>query len=214
MSVTSIPVVDLAESDDRVATALDEAYRNVGFCSIVNHGMPQASVDAAFAASRAFHDLPLADKQAIAIGESHRGYIGLATSTIVTSSVEVGTIPNQSESLIFGRPMEPDDPDILAGLPLSGVNQWPAQLPQIRQPVAAYQTQMVQLCDRIRRHVAVALGADRDVFDAAFDRPTTYLRLLRYPHARPGAPSHEYGSTPHTDYGFVTILARRRRPWP
>jgi len=207
MSAASVPVVDLAGTDRTIAAELDSAYREVGFCSIVNHGVAQSLVDDVFAASRTFHSLDPAEKERIAIGPSHRGYIGLATSTIVTSSVEKGTAANQSESLIFGRPMEPDDPDIVARLPLSGVNQWPESAPEIRAPVLAYQEAMESLCASIRRHVARALGASSDVFDAAFTPPTTYLRLLRYPERRPSAPESEYGSSPHTDYGFVTILA-------
>lgn len=207
MSRALVPVVDLAGTDRGIAAELDDAYREVGFCSIVNHGVPQDLVDDAFAASRSFHALDAVDKERIAIGPSHRGYIGLATSTIVTSSIEKGAAPNQSESLIFGRPMEADDPDILAGLPLSGVNQWPESLPEIRSPVLAYQAAMEDLCVSIRGHVARALGASSDVFEAAFSPPTTYLRLLRYPMRRPEAPEWEYGSSPHTDYGFVTILA-------
>lgn len=202
-----IPVVDLSLADDAVAAALDEAYRAVGFCHVVGHGVPQSSIDAVFEASRRFHALPQTSKDAVSVSPAHRGYIGLATSTIVTSSIETATRPNQSESFIFGREMPPDDPDIVAGLPLSGPNQWPVELPEIRKPVLGYHDQMVDLCRRIRRLVAVALGAESTVFDDAFEPATTYLRLLRYPPARPAAPTNEYGSSPHTDYGFVTLLA-------
>ena len=207
MTEQAVPVVDLAGTDNDIASELDAAYRDVGFCSIVNHGVSEELINSVFAASRAFHALDVEAKERIAIGPSHRGYIGLATSTIVTSSVETGTSPNQSESLIFGRPMAPDDPDIMAGLPLSGLNQWPESLPEIRLPVEQYQAAMERLCTSLRCHVARALGARADVFDEAFSPATTYLRLLRYPTRRPGAPNSDYGSSPHTDYGFVTILA-------
>lgn len=205
--MADIPIVDLAAPDDVVVGALDEAYREVGFCHVVGHGVPRDCVDAVFDASRRFHALPAPDKDAISVNAAHRGYIGLATSTIVTSSIEPATRPNQSESLMFGREMAADDADIVAGLPLSGLNQWPAALPDLRDPVLEYHRQMEHLCRRIRRLVAVALGAPPDTFDPFFEPATTYLRLLRYPPARPDAPSHEYGSSPHTDYGFVTLLA-------
>ena len=39
-----------------------------------------------FAASRAFHASTLEQKRSLAINAFHRGYMGMATSTIVTSS--------------------------------------------------------------------------------------------------------------------------------
>jgi len=47
--------------------------------------MPIASANVrAFAASREFHASTLAQKQSIAINAFHRGYMGIASSTIVT----------------------------------------------------------------------------------------------------------------------------------
>lgn len=205
--MSAIPVVDLGEAEGAIAAALDDAYRRVGFCHVVNHGVPDDVVGAVFEVTRRFHALPRSAKEAVALDANHRGFIGLATSTIHTSSVATVTRPNQSESIIFGRHMEPDDPDIVAGLPLSGVNRFPEELPEMPGVVAAVQEHMERLCRRVRRLVALGLGAEPDVFDAAFEPATTYLRLLRYPPARADAPEDEYGSAPHTDYGFVTLLA-------
>ena len=58
------------------------------------------------------------------------------------------------------------------------------------------------------RAIAVAFGLDAGVLDPAFQRPTTWLRLLHYP-ARPAdAPPGLYGSAPHTDFGCLTVLAQ------
>jgi len=206
-SAAVIPVIDLANADDDIAAQLDAAYSDIGFCSIVNHDVPQSLLRELFAASHTFHALAPSAKEALSIGPSHRGFIGLATSTIVTSTSERAVVPNQSESVIFGRPMRSDDPDIVAGLPLAGQNQFPPEQPGLERVVNRYMNDMGELCARLRRLIAMALGADPGVFDSAFDPATTYLRLLRYPRARPGASPEEYGSSPHTDYGFITILA-------
>ncbi len=204
----SVPTIDLSLPDDEVIVALDAAYSSIGFAYLVNHGVEPETVDGVFAASARFHALPQADKDAIAIGPTHRGYIGMATSVIVTSSVDTVTRPNMSESLILGRPQEADDPDVLAGLPLAGVNPWPEAAPDIEEPILAYQTAMEQLCLRLTRLIAQALGAPADALDPAFEKPTTYLRLLHYPPIPADSPEDLWGSAPHTDYGFITVLAQ------
>lgn len=203
-----VPTIDLSAPDHEIERALDDAYGTIGFAYLVNHGVHQTLVDDVFAASQRFHALPQADKDAIAIGPTHRGYIGMATSVIVTSSVDTVSRPNMSESLILGRPQEPDDPDVVAGLPLAGVNPWPDAAPDIRAPLEAYQAAMEALCRRLTRLIAGALGSSPDVWDAAFDRPTTFLRLLHYPPLPPDTPADLWGSAPHTDYGFITVLAQ------
>lgn len=205
---TSVPTIDLSGSDDEIVAALDDTYSAVGFGYLVNHGVPSDVVDGVFEASARFHALPQADKDAIAIGSTHRGYIGMATSLIVTSSVDEVKKPNMSESFILGRPMDPDDPDIAAGLPLAGVNPWPASLPEIQAPILAYQEAMEALCRRLTRLIAVALGAEPTALDPAFEKPTTYLRLLHYPPLPDDVPDDVFGSAPHTDYGFITVLAQ------
>jgi isopenicillin N synthase-like dioxygenase len=204
----TVPTIDLSLPDHEVIAALDEAYSTIGFAYLVNHGVEPETVDGVFAASARFHALPQEDKDAIAIGPTHRGYIGMATSVIVTSSVDTVTRPNMSESLILGRPQEADDPDVLAGLPLAGVNPWPETAPDIEEPILAYQTAMERLCLRLTRLIAQALGAPADALDPAFEKPTTYLRLLHYPPIPADSPDDLWGSAPHTDYGFITVLAQ------
>ncbi len=54
--------------------------------------------------------------------------------------------------------------------------------------------------------IALSLGLPADSLDRYFEQPTTFLRLLHYP----TQPQEEglFGSAPHTDYGFITLLAQ------
>jgi isopenicillin N synthase-like dioxygenase len=211
----ALPIVDLhglADAGDTAAlqpyaAAFDAACRDHGFCTVVNHGVPQPLIDAAFAASAAFHALPLADKQRIAINAAHRGYMAMASSLIVTSSIEQATRPNLSESFMLMHEVAPGD----AREPLDGPNQWPEQPATFRPAITAYDTALRELAQRMTRMIAVALGLEPNGLDSYFARPTTFLRLLHYPPSPPDADDRQYGSAPHTDYGFITILAQDQR---
>ena len=210
----SIPLVDLHASStdegvrERTASELHEALASVGFAYVVGHGVPQDSIDAAFEASRAFHASPLALKQSIAINAFHRGYMGMATSTIVTSSVAQVRRPNLSESLMLMHELAPDDPDFIAGKPMQGPNQWPHWMPEFRPVIEDYIDQVDDAARLIIRTIALSLDLPEHALDAYFARPTTFLRLLHYPPQPPSTPDDQFGSAPHTDYGIITVLAQ------
>lgn len=210
-----IPLIDIAPLWDgsaaglaEVASEIDQVYSQVGFAYLINHGIPQKLIDDLFAASHRFHALPHAEKMKLEVNRFHRGFIPINTSTIRTSSVAKVTKPNQSESFMMIHELAPDDPAVLAGEPLAGPNQWPADLPGFQATVMAYNDRLVALGRRLVQAIALAVGLEATALDAHFVRPTTFLRLLYYPPQPPQSPDDLYGSAPHTDYGFITILAQ------
>jgi len=212
--LTSIPVVDLGgnldPSSPRAAASAKElhhALSQLGFAYIGGHSVSAAATEAAFAASREFHASPLECKQSLAINAAHRGYMGMATSTIVTSSVAKVTRPNLSESLMVMHELPPDDPGLLAGLPLQGPNQWPDWIPGFRTRIEQYVREVDALGRYIVRLVAISLGLPAHALDRHFEQPTTFLRLLHYP-PQPVQEDEGIGSAPHTDYGIITLLAQ------
>jgi len=213
-TATGVPVIDLsalrgAGRAEAVAD-LTRAHRAVGFSQIVGHGIPGEALDALFDASRAFQALPLEQRRKVALNHLHRGFIEIDTSVDRHSSIETATRPNQSESFMVMREAGPDDPDVLAGALLAGPNQWP-DLPGFRAAVEDYQRRVETLAIDVLTALAEGLGDDGTLV-GAFDRPTTWLRLLHYPPVAPNAPGDLYGSAPHVDYGGVTLLAHDGTP--
>ncbi len=211
--MAGIPTIDLTglETDagrDRIAGEMDQAYADWGFAYIVNHGVPDLLVEGVFDASRRFHAQPLEAKRGIAVNQGHRGYIELASSIDVASSIEAADLPNHSESFIKLRELDPAE--LTPDNPLAGPNQWPAEsaVPGFLTALDAYEAAVEQVACDLVRAMATAFGLEAQALDHGFDRPIAWLRLLHYP-ARPAdAPPGLYGSAPHTDFGCLTILAQ------
>jgi isopenicillin N synthase-like dioxygenase len=208
-----IPAIDLgplledsAGGERHVADQIAAAYSQVGFSYLTGHGIAHELIDGIFKASADFHALPHAEKMRLEVNEFHRGFIPINTSTAVTSTIEIAQKPNQSESFMVMHELPEDDPDVVAGSPLAGPNQWPASLPGFRPAVRAYVEALSGLARRLVRVVALALDCPADALAPYFARPTTFLRLLYYPPQGPQSPADLFGSAPHTDYGFITIL--------
>ena len=206
-----IPVVDLAPMIAgekgglaRVAAAIGQACRDRGFFYIANHGLPERLLTDVFAASAGFFALPPADKEAISItrSRSNRGYVALEGENL-----DPDRPGDAKEALNIGRELDPDDPDLLAGVPFHAPNQWPS-LPRFRATMLDYFAAQLALCTRLHQAFALDLGLEADFFAASIDRPLAVLRLLHYP-PHPGRfDGSQYGAAPHTDYGNVTVLAQ------
>tara|TARA_Y100001934_G_scaffold24569_1_gene27224 strand:- start:443 stop:1399 length:957 start_codon:yes stop_codon:yes gene_type:complete len=211
MTIT-IPCVDLQSatssvSDSRIAKQLDEALSSHGFCYIQGHGISVTQISQIFEANRAFHQLPQKDKEAIAVNAFHRGYIGKGASQTVTSSVATATRPNRSESFMMMQSVSPDH--TRWGSAVFGPNQWPESMgTHFRTQCCNYFKAMQNLADDLTQRLAVALGLRPDAFSHWFTEPTVFLRLLKYPAATATDPQGEFGSAPHTDHGFLTLVAQ------
>src|SRR5207248_717320 len=191
-----LPIIDFTgASDEMLALELDAAFSEIGFCYFKGIGVDPAVVNGVFEASRRFHALPRAAKDAIAMNDFHRGYMAPKTSIIETSTVARVTRPNDSESFMLMHEVPPSDPRY--GRPLDGPNLWP-DLKGFREAVEAYDRAMHDFCLRLLRPLALALSLPRDWFAPHFRQPTTFLRLLHYPPQASHAPSDAFGSAPHT----------------
>lgn len=204
----SIPVIDtgpLAGGDgseiSAVGQALLRAARSVGFFYVRNHGVAQPLVERAFALSRQFFALPAEAKQRVRINAIHRGFLAIGGARMYeTAKVDL------KESFIWGPELGPDDPDVAAGKPLMGPNQWPAELPALAPALTDYSDAVMTCARRLLRGFAVSLGLDADFFRERFAKPLARCSLIYYPPQPPDSGSDQFGVAPHTDYGGLTLL--------
>jgi len=214
-STNEIPIIDIGDlinepgqkSFERVAAEIYSACTSTGFFYITNHGVQRELIEQAFEANRRFHAKPMEEKLAIKQNRWHRGYQAFASSTLKSSArFESARHPNQLESFFLRHEVSPDDPDY-ERKPLQGPNQWPDD-PWFVDVVKRYDAATRDLGLKLLPAFSVAVGEDPGYLSPLFNPPSTTLRLIHYPPAPKVRPEDLFGIHPHTDYGFLTILAQ------
>ena len=218
MSTQRIPVVDVGDflagkptARQDLAQRVAKTCHDTGFLVVTNHGIAPSLIDGAFAAASDFFDLDQPAKMALKIGDLNIGYLPYGAQIVRTSKVNNNTKPNLSESFYIVTDLAPDDPEIIAGNPLYGLNRWPMQLPAFKARTMAYFAAMRPLAQRMVSVIATSLGLPDDYFAADFRQPTITLRLIRYP-SHDGAEDNQFGFAPHIDTSFLTLLAQSSLP--
>ncbi|KAF3483550.1 oxidoreductase, 2OG-Fe(II) oxygenase family [Arthroderma uncinatum] len=213
--MSHIPVVDFApfregSPADAKATGqvIFEAFRDVGFVYLKNHGVPQGVVDDAFSWSKKLFDLPQSEKEKAPHppeGWWHRGYSGMGREK-VTQMVfdkenlgELRKIPDVKESFDIGREDDKITPNI-----------W---LPESTMPgFRAFFNSFFQINHKvgqdILRALAVGMDMDENFFESYHTMQDNQIRLLHYPPVeeellRQGKKER---IAAHTDFATMTLL--------
>src|SRR5262245_25508055 len=133
----AIPVIDLGPyladepgALDRAAAELRHALIEIGFYTIVNHGVPSALVHKIYRQVARFHARPLDEKLRIKLDKHNVGYLPMMGDTLRTSVVANVTKPNMSEAFFMARDLVSDHPTSslagVSGAPISGPTACPA----------------------------------------------------------------------------------------
>ena len=215
----AIPVIDFGPAFrdepgglDAVARAVRGASEHVGFFYLAGHGVPQPVVDGAFQASREFHALALDEKQALTLNENNIGYLAVNQSIQGASTVHKATRPNFNESFFISHDRAADHPDVVAGTPLRGRNQWPAGHEGMRSTMVRYFKALEGVGEKMLPVLARALDLPAGYFTPFFQNEAHInLRFLHYP-PQEADDDEQFGQGPHTDNSFVTMLAREDVP--
>jgi len=190
---------------ERLGAELRWAFENVGFYYLRGHGIQQSLIDATFAQAARFHSLPEEQKLAVQINTENVGYMPMKVGQFP------GRPPSRNAAFFLRRDRALEDPLVVGKRRFHGLNQWPADLPGFRETALAYMQAMETLCRRLVPLYATALGLSPDAFDRAYAEPHLILRLTHYP-PLPAGEAVSLSLTPHTDSGFMTLLAPNPLP--
>jgi len=212
----SVPLIDLssarggAATRRRLAAAIDDACRDVGFFALDGHGVSERVVHDLRASAHAFFALPAAAKLAARhpVPGTNRGYHP-AGGEALSSANDAPALPDLKEFFHVG-PV-----DVGADAYYTSVeghrhftaNVWPTMPPGFELAATVYYRAMSDLVRELMRLAALALDVQETFFDDKVDRSIGTMRLNYYPAQidRPAAGQLRAGA--HTDYGGFTILS-------
>jgi len=212
-----IPEIDIAgflagdaNASRRVYSDVNAALREVGFFTIIGHGVASATIDAVRGGAKAFFDLPQSDKGRFANsrGSISRGYIGIGEENLGRTQGRGASI-DVKEQLAFGRFDVPDT--AYYRQPFAATAFEPNIVPDTPAGFAAalrdYYRQMEALTFALLRIFAGALDVEDEFFVEFFDKHTSVMRVINYPDQSGMAIGDvQTRSGAHTDYGALTIL--------
>ncbi|MCU1455042.1 MAG: 2OG-Fe(II) oxygenase family protein [Acidimicrobiales bacterium] len=222
-TVTGVPIVDLAPwlagdapGKALVAEQVRDACEEIGFFSVVGHGVPPDLVSACRAVARAFFDQPVDEKVPVAAHRpgAFRGYVPLGRAAVAYSMGKESP-PDLREVFAMG-PVDVDRRDPYFSGEQAGnhfaPNIWPAAIPTLEAVLTDYFRALDDLARTLMRVFAVALDRPEDFFEPFIDRSISMLEALNYPDlVEPPLPG-QLRVGEHSDYGSLTILLHDDAP--
>lgn len=188
---------------------LRETCHGPGFFYLAGHGVSEQANAATMAIANQFFELPLSEREAIAIGKSagFRGY------TLLKNERTNGRVDWRDQLDVGPEEPLPDlSPRDEPWQRLRGPNQWPASLPDMATTINSWMTQMHPVGLALMRALASGLGKQADFFDSRMDPdPYTRVKIIRYP-SQPEKGGSGQGLGLHNDSGLITMILQDSIP--
>ena len=207
MAPSHIPIVDITpfregnpEGSRNAVQTIGRACEEIGFFTIVGHGVSADLIDRLYHTSRAFFDMPLEKKRLVGPTGDELG--GLMYFTLMAENLAASIGKKRpgdlKESLDYGPGFY--------GVP------WPAEPADLKAVWLEYYDAMSELSGHLRRIFALAIGLPETHFEDKFDHHHSSLRVLNYPAQKEAPLPGQIRAGEHSDYGFLTILRSEDAP--
>ena len=215
-----IPRIDIepfrrGDAADKATTAqaFGRAFEEVGFATIVGHGVPETLIRQTYDAALAFFALPLQEKLSATAPErvKSRGYLPIGIESVARTRGD-DRPADLCEALVFQN-LHRDDESLPPGSisPITG-NVVPRRPARLYPLYHAYYAAVRDLIGTLMRLSALALDLPETYFDRSMDKRRGTLRSVFYPdqpeEPKPG--QLRYGA--HSDYGGLTVVRQDDAP--
>lgn len=223
MTLKSVPIIDLApylkgtpEGKAKVAAEVGRACTDIGFLTIIGHGVDNALIEKCYSVSKAFFDLPHAEKSKCDRPEPDqvRGYSEVGGEGL-SYSLDNPAPPDLKESLTIGPVDVPAHDPYFHG-PAAGPhfapNLWPAKPAELKAVWTDYFRAMELLSAQLMRIFALSLDLPEHFFDDKIDKHISMFRVLSYPDQPQEPLPNQLRAGAHSDYGSLTIVRQEDAP--
>jgi len=201
----SIPVVDLAEflSNDPArkaafVQALGEAYEDVGFVAVQNHGIPDQVIARQYEYVQQFFALPLEKKLEYEIKglAGQRGYTSFGREHAKGSEA-----PDLKEFFQYGQTVDPNDP-LKAEYP---DNVSVVEIAPFNETIFNAYRHFEKSGTALLQAISLYLGLDEHFFDEYVQKGNSILRCIHYPPITQ-EPKSAIRAEQHEDINLITLL--------
>lgn len=204
----TIPTLDLQDftsgkNTDAFVNAFGQALEEFGFFTLINHGVEQLTVNAAYGAAEAFFALPESTKTQYEIADLHgqRGFTNFGTEHAKDSKA-----PDLKEFWHLGREQPTAHPVSYPD------NIWPREVPQFRPVMATLFEQLETCATALMQACAQYLGQPTDFFTTQVSEGQTILRVIHYPPVPEDVTPDSQRAAPHEDINLITLLCEATSP--
>lgn len=205
MSDRNIPVVDLSkfrdgnESDRKVfVEKLGNAFHEVGFVSVVNHGVSKEIVDSFYNSSKDFFSLPVEKKRSYLLDglAGQRGYTAFGTEHAKQSKVaDLKEFFQIGQYVDANHPRKEEYPD----------NVFVDAVPEFSNLSEKLYKAFEESGAHLLRAIALYLNLDENYFNQYIKEGNSILRAIHYPPIT-HEPATAIRAEQHEDINLITLL--------
>ncbi|WP_162053967.1 isopenicillin N synthase family dioxygenase [Pontibacter pamirensis] len=203
-----VPSLDLADftSGDaerraRFVNQLSDAYQNIGFIALRNHGLSDKLTQRLYAATKAFFALPDEVKQQYEVPElaGQRGYVGKGKEHAKGRNTgDLKEFYHVGQEVTDNDPIKEEYPD----------NIFPKEIAEFREVTLEAYQKLEAAGKQVLKAIAINLGLDENYFDDKVHNGNSILRPIHYfPIENPDSvPADAVRAAEHGDINLITLL--------
>ncbi len=205
MVTRAIPQVDLssfvngdAEQRQAFVDKLGQAFHEIGFVGVINHGIPKSLIDEFYSESKSFFALPVDQKRGYEIPglAGQRGYTSFGKEHAKQSEVaDLKEFFQIGQEVNDGDAIKSEYPD----------NVMVDKTPRFTESGRELYAQFEQAGGQLLRAISIYLGLDEKHFDAKIHNGNSILRAIHYPPIT-SEPDSAIRAEQHEDINLITLL--------
>ncbi|MEO1411176.1 MAG: 2-oxoglutarate and iron-dependent oxygenase domain-containing protein [Bacteroidota bacterium] len=205
MVTRAIPLVDLsafvngdAEQRQAFINQLGQAFHEIGFVGVINHGIPKSLIDEFYQESKAFFRLPVDLKRQYEIEglAGQRGYTSFGKEHAKQSQVaDLKEFYQIGQVVADGDPIKSEYPD----------NVMVNETPRFTQSGDELYAQFHEAGAHLLRAIALYLSLEENYFESRIHNGNSILRAIHYPPITT-EPASAIRAEQHEDINLITLL--------